>query len=176
LLWYEERLGPNKRTKNPSFGICCKNGKIDLPELQEPPVFLEQLLNGDDQRSKNFRKNIRSYNSMFAFTSTGGVVDKEINKGHGPYVFRMHGQNYHHIGTLLPEEGNQPCWVQLYIYDTEHEIENRISASKMMERSHQSIKLLLLDLKKCWMKKTFWLKRSEQQETDSRKKIIMIIH
>jgi hypothetical protein len=130
LLWYEERLGPNKRTKNPSFGICCKNGKIDLPESQEPPVFLEQLLNGDDQRSKNFRKNIRSYNSMFAFTSTGGVVDKEINKGHGPYVFRMHGQNYHHIGTLLPEEGNQPRWAQLYIYDTEHETENRISASK----------------------------------------------
>jgi hypothetical protein len=23
LLWYEERLGPNKRTKNPSFRICC---------------------------------------------------------------------------------------------------------------------------------------------------------
>jgi hypothetical protein len=45
---------------------------------------------------------------MSAFTSTGGIVDKEINKRRGPYVFRMHGQNYHHIGTLLPEEGNQP--------------------------------------------------------------------
>jgi hypothetical protein len=54
------------------------------------------------------KKSIRSYNSMFAFTSTGGIVDKEINKRRGPYVFRMHGQNYHHIGTLLPEEGNQP--------------------------------------------------------------------
>jgi hypothetical protein len=101
LLCYEEGLGPNRRTKNLSFGICCKNRKIDLPELQEPPVFLEQLLNGDDQRSRNFRKNIRSYNSMFAFTSTTGVVDKEINKGHGAYVFHMHDQNYHHIETLL---------------------------------------------------------------------------
>jgi hypothetical protein len=35
----------------------------------------------------------------------------------------MHGQNYHHIGTLLPQEGNQPRWAQLYIYDTEHDIE-----------------------------------------------------
>jgi hypothetical protein len=52
----------------------------------------------------------------------------------------MHDQNYHHIGTLLPEEGNQPRWVQLYIYDTEHEIENRINALKMMGRGHQSIK------------------------------------
>jgi hypothetical protein len=38
---------------------------------------------------------------MFAFTSTTGVVDKEINKGHGAYVFHMHDQNYHHIETLL---------------------------------------------------------------------------
>jgi hypothetical protein len=67
---------------------------------------------------------------MFAFTSTGGVVDKEINKGHRPYVFRIHSQNYHHIGTLLLEEGNKPQWAQLYIYDTEHEIQNRIEASK----------------------------------------------
>jgi hypothetical protein len=67
---------------------------------------------------------------MFAFTSTGGVVDKEINKGHIPYVFRMHGQNYHHIGSLLREEGSKPCWAQLYIYDTEYEVEIRISDSK----------------------------------------------
>ena len=67
---------------------------------------------------------------MFSFTSTGGVVDKEINKGHGPYVFCMHGKKYHHIGTLLPEEGSKPCWAQLYIYDTENEVQNRIDAPR----------------------------------------------
>jgi hypothetical protein len=161
LLWYEERLGPNRRTKNPSFEICCKNEKIDLPELQEPPIFLEQLLNGDNQRSRNFRKNIRSYNSMFAFTSTGGVVDKEINKGHGPYVFHIHGQNYHHIGTLLLEEGNQPCWAQLYIYDTEHEIENKINASKNDGEKSSIDQVIVAGLKKMLDEKTFWLKHSE---------------
>jgi hypothetical protein len=94
------------------------------------PPYLEKLLNGDDSNSKNFREHIRSYNSMFSFMSTGGVVDKGINIGYGPYVFRMHGQNYHHIGTLLPEEGSKPRWAQLYIYATEHEIENRINTSK----------------------------------------------
>jgi hypothetical protein len=94
------------------------------------PPYLEKLLNGDDNNSKNFREHIRSYNSMFSFMSTGGVVDKGINIGYGPYVFRMHGQNYHHIGTLLPEEGSKPRWAQLYIYATEHEIENRINTSK----------------------------------------------
>jgi hypothetical protein len=130
LLWYEERLNSNKQTKNPSFGICCKNGKVSLPAQEEPPAYLERLLNGDDKVSKKFRENIRSYNSMFAFTSTGGIVDKSINNGHAPYVFRMHGQNYHHIGTLLPEEGTKPRWAQLYIYDTEHEVSNRISSAK----------------------------------------------
>jgi hypothetical protein len=130
LLWYEERLDSNKQTRNPKFGICCKNGKISLLATKEPPAYLEKLLNGDDKFSKKFRENIRSDNSMFAFTSTGGIVDKGINNGHAPYVFQMHDQNYHHIGTLLPEEGTKPRWAQLYIYDTEHEVSNRISSAK----------------------------------------------
>jgi hypothetical protein len=107
LLWYEEKIRPNKHTKNPSFRICCNNGKISLSAKPEPPAFLQELLDVDNQKSKNYRKPIRSYNSMFAFTSTGGVVDKEINKGHIPCVFRMHGQNYNHIRSLLPEEGSK---------------------------------------------------------------------
>jgi hypothetical protein len=59
----------------------------------------------------------------------GGKVDKNINNGKGPYVFRMSGQNYHKIGTLLPEGADKPRWAQLYIYDTENEVQNRIMAS-----------------------------------------------
>jgi hypothetical protein len=129
-LRYEERLNSNKRTKNPSFGICCKNEKVSLPAPKEPPTYLDRVLNGDDKVSKKISENIRSYNSMFVFTLTGGIVDKSINTSHAPYVFRMHGQNYHHIGTLLPEEGTKPHWAQLYIYDTEHEVSNRIHSAK----------------------------------------------
>ena len=110
LLWYEERLRPKVSTKTPTFGMCCKQGKIRLPPLKKPPQYLDNLLNGEGKDSKNFRENIRSYNSMFSFTSTGGIVDREINNGHGPYVFRLHGQNYHHIGTLIPKEGSKPRW------------------------------------------------------------------
>ncbi|KAL9440718.1 hypothetical protein AB3S75_019393 [Citrus x aurantiifolia] len=39
----------------------------------------------------------------------------------------MSGQNYHHIGSLLPEVGKKPQFAQLYIYDTENEIDNRIN-------------------------------------------------
>ena len=66
---------------------------------------------------------------MFSFTSMGGKVDDSINrKGRGPYVFRLHGQTYHSIGSLLPEEGVPLKFCQLYIYDTQNETENRANA------------------------------------------------
>jgi hypothetical protein len=99
LLWYDERLSHNRSSKMPSFGICCKNGKISLPEKKKHPAYLEKLFNGDDNNSKNFREHIISYNSMFSFTSTGRIVGKGINTCYGQYVFRMDGQSYHHIGT-----------------------------------------------------------------------------
>ncbi|CAN6554501.1 unnamed protein product [Malus baccata var. baccata] len=40
----------------------------------------------------SFKKNIRSYNSMMALTSMGAKVDGSINKGRGPYVFKINGQ------------------------------------------------------------------------------------
>ncbi|GJY18785.1 hypothetical protein Tco_0390276 [Tanacetum coccineum] len=66
---------------------------------------------------------------MFAFTSMGGKVDDSINrKGKGPYVFHLHGQTYHSMGSLLPKAGESPKFAQLYIYDTENEVENRARA------------------------------------------------
>lgn len=59
----------------------------------------------------------------------GGKIDQAINRrGRGPYVFRLHGQNYHSIGSLLPELANPPKFAQLYIFDTDNEVDNRSSA------------------------------------------------
>ncbi|KAK9059237.1 hypothetical protein SSX86_021856 [Deinandra increscens subsp. villosa] len=58
----------------------------------------------------------------------GGKVDKSINKGGAPFVFKLSGQNYHTIGTLLPKDGEPPRFSQLYIYDTENEVSNRQQA------------------------------------------------
>jgi len=69
---------------------------------------------------------IRQYNSIFAFTSLGVHIDRSINTGNGPYVFRINGVVHHRIGSLLPEPGNRPEYAQLYIYDTEHEVSNRL--------------------------------------------------
>ncbi|KAI7753347.1 hypothetical protein M8C21_028107, partial [Ambrosia artemisiifolia] len=42
-------------------------------------------------------------------------------------IFRLGGQNYHSTGSLLPIEGEQPKFHQLYIYDTDNEVTNRHS-------------------------------------------------
>ena len=68
------------------------------------------------------------YNSLFSFTSTGGRVDNTYNNGGGPYCYRLNGQNHHKIGSLKPLPGEIPKYCQLYIYDTDHELSNRMAA------------------------------------------------
>lgn len=64
---------------------------------------------------------------MFAFTSMGATVDKSINTGNAPYVFKINGVVHHRIDTLVPSRGSPPKFAQLYIYDAENEIQNRLN-------------------------------------------------
>ncbi|CAH9133153.1 unnamed protein product [Cuscuta epithymum] len=125
-FWYDERLRADYKSKSPKYSLCCVNGTIKLSPMKTPPQVLLDLLYGDSEKSKHFLQNIRSYNSMFSFTSMGGKIDVEHNKGKSPPVFKLHGQNYHLIGSLMPEENEVPKFAQLYIYDTANEVVNRI--------------------------------------------------
>ncbi|XP_031106349.1 uncharacterized protein LOC116011002 [Ipomoea triloba] len=58
----------------------------------------------------------------------GGKIDRSINVGTSPPVFRLHGQNFHLIGSLLPQQGQRPKFAQLYIYDTQNEVNNKMNA------------------------------------------------
>ncbi|XP_057419198.1 uncharacterized protein LOC130713450 [Lotus japonicus] len=53
-------------------------------------------------------------------------VESAVNNGGGPPQFVLSGQNYHRIGTLLPQLGDVPKFAQLYIYDTHNENKNRM--------------------------------------------------
>ncbi|KAF7827385.1 uncharacterized protein G2W53_018549 [Senna tora] len=105
------------------------SGKVQLPLMKKSPKMLEKLLLMNDARSRDFRKRIRSYNNMFAFTSMGGKIDNSANDGKGPYVFRLHGQNMHLMGGLFPLPDEKPRFSQLYIYDTDNELSNRMRIS-----------------------------------------------
>ncbi|XP_071699966.1 uncharacterized protein [Rutidosis leptorrhynchoides] len=56
----------------------------------------------------------------------GAHIDDTINNSRGPYVFKISGQVYHWVGSLCPEDGDPPRFLQLYIYDTVNEIRNRM--------------------------------------------------
>ncbi|PWA44951.1 hypothetical protein CTI12_AA521570 [Artemisia annua] len=65
---------------------------------------------------------------MFCFTSFGARIDHSVNNGRAPYTFRISGQNYHLLGSLLPEVGVQPKYCQLYFFDTDNEVRYRMNA------------------------------------------------
>ncbi|KAI5438474.1 hypothetical protein KIW84_024275 [Lathyrus oleraceus] len=86
---------------------------------------------------KHFRQHIRSYNHVLSFTSIGVPVDENIlASGRGIYTFRAQGAFYHNIGGFYPNEGVRPRFLQLYIYDTDNELHNRIQEDPQL---HQNI-------------------------------------
>nr|GFA31219.1 helitron helicase-like domain-containing protein [Tanacetum cinerariifolium] len=103
LFWYDERLKGAKYDGQPQYHLCCGGGKIYMAQAPVPPLFIRQLLT-----NSHFMEHIRAYNQMFAMTSFGAKVDDWVNKGRGPYVFKVSGQIYHWIGSLCPEEGHDP--------------------------------------------------------------------
>ncbi|WOG89434.1 hypothetical protein DCAR_0208672 [Daucus carota subsp. sativus] len=66
------------------------------------------------------------YNNIFALCSFGGNVDESINNGSGPYVFRVHNDTYHGMGSLLPPDGCTPKFAQFYMYDGQEAIDWRL--------------------------------------------------
>jgi hypothetical protein len=113
--------------------MCCSNGKVQLPNLRDPPELLSELLfNPNSDESQKFQRNTRIYNSMFAFTSPGMNIDNRLNDGRGPPTIRIQGQTCHRIGSLLPVAGQAPRFAQLYIYDTENEVTNRMKCFRFV--------------------------------------------
>lgn len=123
LFWFDERVKYLSRPQCPAYSRCCRSGSVVLPYSLAPPQLLATLYDFPP-----FIKNIRGYNNIFSMTSFGGKVDEDVNKTAGPYVFKVSGQVCHWIGAFdIPDEKG-PRFLQLYIVDTEHELQNRLSA------------------------------------------------
>ncbi|KAJ9552701.1 hypothetical protein OSB04_016746 [Centaurea solstitialis] len=129
-LWRDEALRGRRCGMKTSYSLCCLYGKLELPKQKEMPATYTNLFRCIDSKSKYFPKNIHRYNAMFSFTLMGGKVDSSINRGNAPYIYRLGGQNYHRMGSLVPPSGLKPKFLQLYIYDTEYEISNRHSVCR----------------------------------------------
>ena len=120
--------------------MCCKDGKISLPNIPICHEFME-LICEETPRGRHFRQYIRFYNNMFAFTSMGVHVDESLaSNSRGIYTFRAQGAIYHRIGSLLPHTPLSVRHIQLYIYDTDLEIQRRMSQSV---QAHEDIVRLI---------------------------------
>jgi hypothetical protein len=118
--------------EGPAF--CCRKGKVNIyiPEL---PAQLHQLfVSQADKDAKYFPKHIRYFNSYFSFTSFGVSIDHHLAsaRGNGVYYFKAHGQIYQRLDKLVAG-GRGPRHMQLYFYDTDEIIANRVKRSPKLD-------------------------------------------
>ncbi|CAI6375927.1 unnamed protein product [Macrosiphum euphorbiae] len=90
--------------------MCCGKGKVNLPDLTIPEEPLSTYLSGTTIESKHFLSNIRKYNSCFNMTSFGANRKKESGF---QTTFKIQGQIYHRIGSLLPYDC-ESSFLQIY--------------------------------------------------------------
>ena len=98
-------------------GMCCSSGMVKLPTLEPPPEPLESLMSGTTTRSKHFLENIRKYNSCFQMTSFG-ASNAVSEPGYMP-TFKVQGQVYHRVGSLLPPSDGEHKFLQIYFMGDE---------------------------------------------------------
>jgi len=142
LHFLEERSASSTCT-NPQFTLCCAQGKVRLPPLAAPSGPLRWLLIGYEADAKDFRQRIRSYNNALAFTSMGANLDTSVAQP-GNYTYRLRGELYHRMGSLLPQPGEAPKFAQLYINDSQAELDGRMGNFGGLNRdTMQSLQTML---------------------------------
>ncbi|KAH0692884.1 hypothetical protein KY290_021037 [Solanum tuberosum] len=115
-----------KRLEHEPPAFCYASGYIKLATTEAPTELYEMLV-ASTPDAVEFRKNICAYNSIFAFTSFGVNLDKKLASARkGVYTFKAQGQIYHDLPSLVPRNNN-PCYFQLYFFDTDKELTNRLS-------------------------------------------------
>ncbi|KIK90778.1 hypothetical protein PAXRUDRAFT_151152 [Paxillus rubicundulus Ve08.2h10] len=119
---------------NPTYGQCCKSGKIKIPYLNNVPGELWNLFFTQDDISKEFHQIICQYNNALAMTFVGGQVDNSVNNSHGPYIYKIHGEVYHYMGSFLPAGDDAPVFGQLYIYDPAVSLNSRMQQNQNLNQ------------------------------------------
>ena len=122
----------------PKFGMYCLQGQIQLPPFQPLTGILHNYLTGNDYCSKEFRKNIRQYNTAFAMTSVGVKIDNSVTRQSGLYCFKIQEELYHLTGALLPHGDQTPMYAQIYILDTAEQLDIR-------RNNHRNLDPIVMD-------------------------------
>jgi len=71
----------------------------------------------------HFQKHICHFNSALQFASSSGTFQCPSASG-GESLISIHGAIHHRVGNLLPENGQQHKFMQMYLIDDENEGED----------------------------------------------------
>ena len=93
---------------------CCSDGKVLLSPFPRPPEALMNLWMGSDSQSRLFKEHSRQLNNAVCLSSL--QVKEKVVRGFNPSVV-FQGRHHLWTGPLLPADGEQPVYAQLYIYD-----------------------------------------------------------
>jgi len=107
------------------FGMYCLQGQIQLPLFQPLTGILQNYLTGDDYSSREFCNSIQQYNAAFAMTSVEVKIDNSVTRQLGSYCFKIQGELYYLVDTLLPYGDHTSAYVQIYILDTAEQLNVR---------------------------------------------------
>ena len=107
-----------------NLSLCCMNGNAQLPAELPLPEKLLNLYQTGDENSRLFRQNIRSYNNHFSFASM--QYNLQPPPGRGGFVFHICRQIGHRVGPLHPGQNENRHYGQLYIYDPNVAVQQRI--------------------------------------------------
>ncbi|PKY59706.1 hypothetical protein RhiirA4_482684 [Rhizophagus irregularis] len=99
-------------------------GRLDLENMNQTYLHCDARFWLCKKNRNSSLSSPRAYNGILACSSFGASIDESF-QGQGVSNFKIHGQIYHRIGSLMPDEGQKPVFVQLYIYDTDHENSNQ---------------------------------------------------
>ncbi|XP_063909717.1 uncharacterized protein LOC135127238 isoform X2 [Zophobas morio] len=132
--------------RNEAAGMCCASGKVVLSPLPAPPEPLLSLLTGNSDDSKLFLRKIRKFNSCFQMTSFGAtkICDRASDGRNFETTFKIQGQVYHKIGSLMPMPDNNPKFLQIYFMgDCEERVTTRCLYNFIEQAEERAIVILL---------------------------------
>ena len=124
-----------------SAGLCCASGKVVLPPLNSPPEPLKTLLAGATTQSKLFLSKIRKFNSCFQMTSFGATKIVQNENGRNfESTFKIQGQVYHQIGSLISMPDADSKFLQIYFMgDEEKQINTRCQYNYIEQMEEREI-------------------------------------
>ncbi|XP_071565387.1 uncharacterized protein [Temnothorax nylanderi] len=124
--------------KEEAPGMCCSAGKVQLSPFEPLPEPLYSLVMGSHPEHVHFMNRVRKYNGCFNMTSFG--AKQVLQDGFMP-TFKVQGQVYHLVGSLLPAPEQEAQFLQIYFVG-EDEREVRLRCSNFPDVKQELVKEL----------------------------------